>query len=644
LVFIVFPEENKKKSRLEQLEDSLYAGNRPSVESEETVLHLEPHQPGVSGWKFTPKPDKNLEKPNNQRITLLKKILIGSVIFFLAAVTFALYTFFGSRNVISSDNINIEVSGPVAIAGGESFPLQVTFENQNNAPLDSADLLIEYPGGTKSPNDLTKDLRRYRESLGVVPVGGKVTKQVEAIIFGAIGDRKMIAVSIEYRVSGSNAIFSKKKDFPVTLKSSPVTVTVDSLRETSSNQNVTFDIQVVSNSSAALKDLTLVAEYPYGLEYQSASPDPAFGSEVWKFGDLKPGARREVKITGKVIGQEGEERAMRFYVGTGAASDPRKIAVIFIDATQSVTITKPFLAVGMLFNGSDAEPYVARGGQPVRVDLTWANNLADRITNVVIEAKLNGSLYNRQSVTTDSGFWRSIDNTVVWDHTNTPSLDALNPGQSGIASFSMFLDNVSADDRNLSMNIDVDIKALRTSETNVPEEINSTISKTIKFASSLGLTGRLLYSAGPFTNTGPIPPQAEKATTYTVAWAITNGSNDLSGVQVSANLPSYVQWLGVTSPTNELLSYNPIGGQVVWNVGAVKAGTGFSTEPREVYFQVSLLPGLGQVGRPPVVIGNAAASGHDDFADIDLSAGGDSLITKISTDPNYHIGDEYVTK
>ena len=77
---------------------------------------------------------------------------------------------------------------------------------------------------------------------------------------------------------------------------------------------------------------------------------------------------------------------------------------------------------------------------------------------------------------------------------------------------------------------------------------------------------------------------------------------------------------GEVSPDSEQVTYNPVGGEIIWNAGDIEAGTGVGSPPREVAFQVSFLPSLGQVGTAPTVLGESVARGTDLFAGIDITS------------------------
>ena len=81
-------------------------------------------------------------------------------------------------------------------------------------------------------------------------------------------------------------------------------------------------------------------------------------------------------------------------------------------------------------------------------------------------------------------------------------------------------------------------------------------------------------------------------------------------------MPIYTKWLGKISPESEDLKYNPIGGEIVWNVGDLKA----SPTPREVSFQISFLPSLTQVRNYPILLNEVSASGYDRFSGVNITA------------------------
>lgn len=584
--------------------------------------------PGETGGKFY---------DPARRLIFWKRLFIASLAFFFVSVGIALYIFLGGANIISSKNVDIVVTGPVSVQGGGIFGFDVLVDNQNNNNLESTDLVVEYPEGAREAENVSRPLKRYRELLGTIAKGARAEKKFQAILFGEEGAMKEIKISIEYRVNGSNAIFSKNKIYAVSIGSAPVTMKIAGASELNSGQDADFVLEITSNSSSVIENLAVSSEYPFGFSFISADPKPSFGNGFWRLGDLKPGAKRTIKVHGTLVGQDNDSRTFHFGAGTEDPQNENVIGTNFLSSSQQIIIRKPFLGISFVLDGDARDNHIAKPGSVIRADITVVNDLADKITDLKIKAKPTGPIFGYNSVFANNGFFRASDNTIVWDQTLVSALNSLEPAgnQTVSFSFSTLTGSEIQNIKNPEMTFEISASGTRINERGVSETVSSSISRNVRMTSVFGLSTRLLYSSGPFTNSGPLPPKVNLPTSYTAVWSLTNTSNDLSNVRVYATLPSYVKWQGVIKPTDEKLSYNPVNGQIVWDVGELKAGTGFAGSPREVNFQISFIPGINQAGTIPALVGQATASGDDAFADTSLQVIRGPLNTSLSTDPNF---------
>lgn len=92
------------------------------------------------------------------------------------------------------------------------------------------------------------------------------------------------------------------------------------------------------------------------------------------------------------------------------------------------------------------------------------------------------------------------------------------------------------------------------------------------------------------------------------------------------------------------MTYNSSTREVVWNVGNLNKGVGITGANREVYFRVSLLPSLSQVGTSPIIINDASLTGHDGFANVDIRVSKPALYTRLSNDLNFPISGDRVVE
>ncbi len=146
------------------------------------------------------------------------------------------------------------------------------------------------------------------------------------------------------------------------------------------------------------------------------------------------------------------------------------------------------------------------------------------------------------------------------------------------------------------------------------------------------------YKDGTLPNTGPIPPTVGKNTTYTLHWFLSNTTNDVTGAEVSADIPTGVIWTGNTFPDTEKISYNERTNKIVWNVGSLGVGEGILSPKRTVAFQVSIRPEVNQLGISPTLLNASSAKAVDVFTNETIQSGTAEKTTSLredgSLDPN----------
>ncbi|MBI5004861.1 MAG: hypothetical protein HZC04_01595 [Candidatus Lloydbacteria bacterium] len=640
------PEENKPSS-LEALKKRLYRKINPlkqSGDGQRGAHELHEKKYDVSGtWKEENTMPQELPK-EYLGFGWIKWFFIGSIVFFFVALVVAAFVFFRGSNVVSPDNIVIDVSGPVSIGGGEELALQISVHNNNNVALELSDLLIEYPSGTRAVGNLEKELPRIRKSLGNISAGQTVNEVVRAVLFGQEQSVEQIKISLEYRVEGSNAIFVKDKTYEIALSSSPVSVSISALKEVSVNQEMSMAIKVDSRSNTALQNLAVQIEYPSGFEFSGATPSPASGQTLWLLGDVPENGSRTITVTGIMRGQDSEKKVFRIAVGTANTSGQQALGVMYSTTFQEITLRRPFMSAEMAVNGSTNEEYIAHAGEDVRVEISWVNNLPVRVTDGSIEVTLSGDIVDESTISVEKGNYDSSRNTISWDKRSYPAFGVIESGKEGRLQFSFKPKSLFGTDKiiyNPEVSMALTIGGNRTSESDVPTKITTSSTRVIKFSSGLQMTSRATHFVGPLSNAGSLPPVAEKETTYTVVWTVLNSSNNLSSAEVRATLPSYVRWKGMTTP-GENISFDPASGEVLWSLGKVDAGVGFSSKAREVAFQVGLFPSVNQVGQTPDILSEAAFSANDDFTFVPVGITARPVSTRLSTDPGFKSGDEVV--
>ncbi len=566
-------------------------------------------------------------KKRSYRTTL---IVAGLVFFVMALVLSGSFLLFG-KNMISGDNISVEiVDPPFAIGGGEELSFQVTIANQNAVSIESATLIVEYPNGTQSADEEGKELFRERKPLALIKQGEVVNVPLRARVFGKENDEKTVLVSVEYRVQGSNAVFVKDAaPFNFKISSSPVVLSIENLTKSPSGQDIELKATISSNAPSEISDLLIKLESPVGFDYTDSTPAPLSGQDTWNVSNLKPGEKKTVTIRGALTGNQDEKKIFKFSVGVPNERDRFSLASIFTSQTEEITIEEPFLNLKVLVNGTESDSPVIPPGDTVNVSVVFTNTLSSTLYDGKISVDLSGNGIDKDKVDSSDGYYDSATNIISWSPQDVKSLKTITPGDASTVSFTFTPSKGGSAERTPQVSMKVHAEGNRISESNVSQRLTGTATKVIKVESVAALTSETLYSTGGFTNTGVVPPKVEAVTTYTMHLEIVNGSNAVSNGTVTAVLPAYVTWLNITTSA-QTFTYNPQSREVSWKVGDLRAG-----EKRDASFQISVRPSAQQLGQAITLLNTQRFKATDRFTETTIRTEAPALTTLMKTDPEY---------
>ena len=625
------PEESK--GLIESLKNKIYKRGtfRADISrSEFSQSHNEPRE----DWR--PEDDqmyKGLLSPK-----FLKKFFLFALVFFLLALSASAYIIWSGSNVVQANNLEITLKGPTSIKGGEELNLGIGIENNNSTSLEFVDLIVTYPTGTREAGNLEKELPRYRKNLGTINKGEIVNENVKAVLFGEAGKEAQIKIALEYRTAGSNAIFEKEKTYTVLLSSSPLDVNLSIPEELNAGNQIDFVIDVSAPSESALSNILIRADYPSGFKFKESSPRPIFGTNVWSAGDMQGGTTRRIRVSGVLEGQDGEKKLFRVTAGVAAEGKDSVIGVPYGSTFATLLMRRSFVDVSATLSGQSANEIVVNPDETMRGNITWTNNLPDKLLNAEVTVKISGNALDQATVSAGKGAYRSLDDTISWTRQHEPALAIIEPGSIGQVDFDFStLENSALNSllvRNPYLQIAITFKAVRVVEGSPGEEVKTTLTKLIRVNSQLGLQATALYTGGAFVNSGPMPPKANQETTYTIKWAITNSSNEVDGVTVRGTLPSHARFLNNISPSDANIHYDSSTGVVTWLAGRLPALPG-SSPVREAAFQISLLPSVPQIGQNITLVVNMSIAGRDLFTGGQLSDTAQPIDTRIDTDQNF---------
>ncbi|MBI2037301.1 MAG: hypothetical protein HYT14_02995 [Candidatus Liptonbacteria bacterium] len=344
---------------------------------------------------------------------------------------------------------------------------------------------------------------------------------------------------------------------------------------------------------------------------------------------MAPGSSKEVTLVGTLEGQDKEQRVFHFTVGTASTPTNQTPAVVYMTQEATVTITAPFISTTLALNGDTRADAVVAPGSRQNVTVSYANTLPTSVTNAIVAIAISGSAVDYDSIETSNGFYRSSDHTVVFSRDTDPSLATLAPGASGIGVFTFSTLPAAGLAAAPTVTFTISVSGTRVGQTNVPEGVSASATKVVKVATTVMLLASSLHSSGPLGNSGPVPPKADQATTYTIVLNVQNRGNAVAGGTVTTVLPGYVSYTDTTSGAGTF-SYDAAAHIVSWG-----AGDFAQNASAQGFFGVSLVPSTSQRGTAPALTGPISFSGYDRFAGVQVSATADPVTTETRGDPGY---------
>ncbi|MFH1178716.1 MAG: hypothetical protein V1711_03290 [bacterium] len=593
-----------------------------SIENMRTKLDASSMRSLPHKWKETIRSSRYNGK---RRVRIAVMFFITALIFFIVAFGAAGYFFYYGGNSVSADKITIDIQGPTTIAGGDTVPLSFIITNKNSVAIENAIIEIDFPNGTRNADDVLSAFPRYVENLGTIPSGGTITRSIKVIMFGGAGESLTLPTSFSYGTANSNATFVKNSSYALAISSTPLSVSVDTITEVISGTQFTITLTVRSNATISMNNVVLSGAFPFGFSVTSSSL-PLDNSSLL-LGTLLPGKSKTVKLIGTLIGQDNDKRVFHFTIGTAKTPNDQTLAVSYLTQDATVTITAPFINTILSLNGNTAPQSVITSGGYQRVNVSYTNTLQTSIENAMVAVTISGSAIDYDSINTSNGFYQSADHTIVFSRDTDPSLAILAPGASGIGTFSFSTLAPEILPVSPTVTFSVSVSGTRKGQTNVSEEVKTSTTKTAKVATTVLLSSSSLHSSGSLTNSGPIPPRAGQATTYTIVWNVQNKGSAIADGVISTTLPSFVSYTGLATSG---FSYDKGSRTVTWNVGNIAQGASAQGS-----FQVSITPSTSQKGSIPVLTGPASFSGYDRFAGVQVSAKADPTTTETKGDPGY---------
>jgi len=528
----------------------------------------------------------------------MKKFTIFIIILTVIVGIFGFYYY--QRNIYSKDILRLEILGQEETELLQEIKYIVKYKNNGNVRLEEPELIFDYPSYS-IPADGTslRVIKKSEELGGVIYPGQEKTFTFTTRLMGREGEIKEAQVTLSYRPKNLKARYESKTSFTTIIKKVPLNFDFDLSAKIESGKELKFRLNYFSNVDYPLSGLTVMIDYPSGFEFIDSAPKSLEKTE-WDLGLLNKAEGGRVEISGKLMGEVGEEKVFRARIGSWQDGE----FILLREAARGITIIRPALYITQQINNNPK--FIASPGNLLHYEIFFKNIGEEFLSDMFLLVTLTGSAFDFKTVQAPEGDFTPGDNSIIWDWRKVRDLQLLPPQSEGKIEFWVKLKD------------EWEIKGL---EDKNPEILSRIFLSQVKeeFAnkvnSKLIVSQKGYFSDEVFGNAGPLPPKIGETTTYTIIWQVKNYYNEMKDVKVKATLPKNVNLTGKIFPEAEVdkITFDSQSREIVWNVGDLMVGQGVLNQGPNISFQIAFLPEENQKGETPELISQAKIIGQDQW-------------------------------
>lgn len=628
----------QEESPLEELQESLYNPNVPLRSQKRRIIHGQNYDV-PEAWSSNAESEQMTEVEMKKKSTLPYGILLVSLCIFIGAILFAWYKLGATNDIFSPNNTYLTAEAPEYVDGGEIFDFSVDIVNENAEGLELVAIEVSYQQGSESNVDRVIRVERL---LSGVDKNTRTQEVFPLTLYGIPESAKKINAKLSYNVPSSSATFEKEISKTVIIKSSPLTLTMESVDAVTEGQEIEVKLRIEAVKGKSIPDVTVRATYPTGFQYVDADIKPSIGTNTWMLGTMKAGDVREIKIRGIARGENKEVRALTVAVGA-LDSVTNDFAYQYLSQKKEYTITKPFLETRIVINGRDARTHAASTGGDIDVDIIWKNNLNVTVQNAEISLLIAGA-FVENTIRADTGLYDSQKDTVTWTKSKELGLGTVKPGASGNVSVRFRAQDAQTLNTQESIILTASAKGRRVGESNVSELLTTTDVAEIKLATRLVLLGDVRRIPDSFASglIGSVPPRAETETSYVIESVVQNTVNPVDQAVMQFTLPQGVRYIESRAEQGSV-SYSESNKEVIWTIGTI-AKSGTNNDP-QLYVHVGVTPSITDIGQAMILMQNMRLVAIDTFTKSRLQIMGPNVLTtKFSTKDGFKNKDEAVVR
>lgn len=320
-------------------------------------------------------------KNGKNKKSLLFKFLMLSIIAMVLALLYGTFQYFSKNNQVSGDKIGITTDISDYVDGGVVSTSTVYITNKNQIILENVRIKVDYKKGISPTGD--SDMIYIEQSVGSVGVASGTSISIPLVFYGQEGDSRNINIEMLYKISGSNAEFSKLLTKTVSIKAPLVTLNIDAANNVIADHEVTLTARLKNVGQDNFTPSVLSIEVPAGFVVKkSTSTDPT----KFRINSLFLGQELSFSVTGYFKNSIGQVKTFRSYVSTQKGDT---VGSSFATAQHEISIINEPVQSTYILKVNNQVSANAVNGLPADIELTLANKSDNALDNLTIYIKTN---------------------------------------------------------------------------------------------------------------------------------------------------------------------------------------------------------------------------------------------------------------
>ncbi|MFH1462675.1 MAG: hypothetical protein ABIG08_03220 [bacterium] len=553
----------------------------------------------------------------------MKKITLFIIILAVISGVFGFYYY--QKNSYSKEILKLEI-----LSSGEADLLQeieyiVKYKNNGDTRLEEPELIFEYPSySLPNPETSLRITKSSADLGGAIYPGEEKTFIFKARLLGKEGEAKTAKAFLSYRPKNLKASYTSETSFTTVIQKVPLTFDFDLPSKMESAKELKFRLNYFSNIDYPLSNLRVTLEYPTDFEFIESSPQSLEKTE-WDIGLLNKAEGGRIEILGKLRGEVGEEKLFRAKIGSWYDGE----FILLKEVARGVAVINPALHITQQINGNPA--IVANPGDNLHYEIFFRNIGEEALRDMNLVVTLSGSAFDFQTIQAPEGENEKGDNSIIWDWRRIRDLQLLSPQEEGKVEFWVKLNDVweiqDLEDKNPILKSKIYLSQAQ------EEFVN-------KVNSKIEIIQKGYFEDEIFGNSGSLPPEVGKETTYTLMWQVKNFYNEMKNVKIKAVLPESLKLTGNIFPEEETerFTFDSKSRELVWNIEDLMVGQGILQSAPNIAFQVVLTPKDNQKGKTPNLVETAKMTGEDQWTKEIIRAEDEAINTTLPDDQSISPG------